>query len=157
MLRIIFGVMIISILTSVGIFAQDSKTNKDEEAVRQIVKELETGWNAGSGKQFAAPFAENADYVVVNGMFIKGREAIDKGHQQIFDTFYKGSRNAATVKQIRFLRPDVAVVHVEWNLKYKKGGEDTSHRAYNTLVLTRENGKWQITAFHNTEIADAGR
>jgi uncharacterized protein (TIGR02246 family) len=86
----------------------------DEAAIKALVKQMQDGWNAHDGKAFSAPFAADADYVVVNGMYIKGREAIEKGHTGIFTTIYKESHNEATVKSIRFIRPDVAVVHVEW-------------------------------------------
>jgi uncharacterized protein (TIGR02246 family) len=122
----------------------------DDTAVRAIVQSLQDGWNAHDGKAFAAPFAQDADYVVVNGMYLKGRQAIEQGHTQIFMTIFKESRNAATVKGVRFLRPDVAVAHVEWNLEVRPGGDKA--RAMNTLVLTKENGRWSIAAFHNTPI-----
>src|ERR1043165_5857483 len=91
--------------------AVDSQ-NADEAAMRESVKQLETGWNTKSGAVFAKPFAEDADYVVINGMYIKGRAAIQTAHQRIFDTIYKDTNIKLEVKQIRFLRPDVAVVHV---------------------------------------------
>lgn len=125
---------------------------KDEEAVRAVVRQLQDGWNAHDGAAFAAPFAADADYVVVNGTYIKGRDAIEKGHVGIFTTIYKESRNVATVKGVRFLRPDVAVAHVEWNLEFKAGGETRKARAINTLVLTRDGGRWSIAAFHNTPV-----
>ena len=50
-------------------------------------------------KAWGAHFAEDADYVIINGMRIKGREAIDSGHQQIFDTIYKGSVLAASTQE----------------------------------------------------------
>ncbi|HLM58395.1 MAG TPA: SgcJ/EcaC family oxidoreductase [Pyrinomonadaceae bacterium] len=133
--------------------AQDA--GKDEEAIKQIVRQLQDGWNAHDGKAFAAPFAEDADYVVVNGMKIKGREEIEKGHAGIFSTFYKESHNVATLKSVRFLRPDVAVAHVEWNLEVKPGGEKA--KAMNSLVLTRDGGKWSIASFHNTPILEQRR
>jgi uncharacterized protein (TIGR02246 family) len=126
-------------------------TEADEAAIKAIVKQVEDGWNAHDGKAFSAPFAADADYVIVNGMYIKGREEIEKGHTGIFTTIYKDSRNAATIKSIRFLRPDVAVVHVEWNLEIRPGGD--KHRALNTMIMTRDSGKWSIAAFHNTPIA----
>ena len=122
----------------------------DEAAIRAIVKGVEDAWNAHDGKAFAAPFAPDADYVVVNGTYLKGRDAIEQGHTQIFTTIYKESRNAATVKGVRFLRPDVAVAHIEWNMEVRPGGN--KGRALNTMVMTKENGKWHIAAFHNTPI-----
>ncbi len=104
--------------------AQTSQnTGADETAIRQLVKLVEDGWNNHDGKAFAAPFATDADYVVVNGMTVKGREAIENGHANIFKTIYKDSHNVSTVKSIRFLRPDVAVADIEWNLEFCVGGE----------------------------------
>jgi uncharacterized protein (TIGR02246 family) len=123
---------------------------QDEAAVRAIVKSVEDGWNAHDGKAFAAPFAADADYVVVNGMYIKGRDEIERGHVQIFSTFYRESRNAATVKSLRFIRPDVAVAHVEWNLEVRPGGEKA--RALSTMLMTKDGGKWSIAAFQNTPV-----
>lgn len=135
--------------------ARSQDGGKDEDAIRQIVRQLQDGWNAHDGKAFAAPFAEDADYVIVNGMKIKGREEIEKGHAGIFSTFYKESHNVATLKSVRFLRPDVAVAHVEWNLEVKPGGEKA--KAMNSLVLTRDGGKWSIASFHNTPVREQGR
>ena len=53
-----------------------STNGADEAAIRENVKHLETGWNTKSGALFAKPFAEDADYVVINGMYIKGRSVI---------------------------------------------------------------------------------
>ena len=92
--------------------AEDSHA-ADEAAMRESVKQMETGWNTKSGALFAKPFAEDADYVVINGKYIKGRAVIETQHQRIFDTIFKDTNINLTVKQIRFLRPDVAVVHVE--------------------------------------------
>ena len=112
-------------------------SSAEEAAVRQVVKQVEDAWNAHDGKAFAAPFAADADYVVVNGMKLKGREAIEAGHTQIFTTIYKESHNVATVRSIRFLRPDVAIVHVEWNLEFSVGGETRKGHAMNTMVMAK--------------------
>lgn len=132
--------------------AQAQTAGGDDAALRDNVRQLEAGWNAKSGAAFAKPFADDADYVVINGMQIKGREEIAKGHQRIFDTFYKDSTLSLSVKQVRMLRADVAVVHVSGHLKSTEGESD----AVITLVMTKENGAWKIAAFQNTSVA-AGR
>jgi uncharacterized protein (TIGR02246 family) len=126
----------------------------DETAVRKIVQEVQDAWNANDGKAFAATFAADADYVVVNGMKIKGKDPIEKGHTQIFSTIYKGSHNVATIQSVRFLRPDVAVVHVEWNLEFTMGGATQKARAMNTMVMTKDAGKWSIAVFQNTPVQE---
>ena len=126
------------------------QASTDETAVRDAVKQLETGWNTKSGAVFAKPFAEDADYVVINGMYIKGRAVIETAHQQIFDTIYKDTTISLSVKQVRFLRPDVAVVHV--NGKRSGPTKDLEQDAMLTLVMTKEKSGWTIAAFQNTAV-----
>jgi uncharacterized protein (TIGR02246 family) len=136
-------------LTATAAAADES----DEASIRKNVRQLEAGWNAKSGAEFAKPFAADADYVVINGSYLKGREAIARGHQRIFDTFYKESTISLTVKQARMLRPDVAVVHVAGVLKIPRGAETQTAEAFMTLLMTKESGGWKIAAFQNTGVA----
>lgn len=122
----------------------------DEAAIRENVKQMETGWNTKSGALFAKPFAEDADYVVINGMYIRGRSVIDTAHQRIFDTIYKDTTITLAVKQIRFLRPDVAVVHV--NAHRNGPTKELTTEAMLTLFMTKEKDGWTIAAFQNTQV-----
>ena len=137
--------------------AQESKATPtppagDEAAISEHVKQMEMGWNKKSGALFAKPFAEDADYVIINGTRIKGRPAIEKGHQQIFDTIYKTTTLSLTVEQVRFLRPDVAVAHVRAHMKTPQGEGPHEHDAMITLVMTKDHQGWKIAAFQNTQI-----
>lgn len=141
------------LLSGFAASAQTPASSGGEEAsIRQVVQQVQDGWNAHDGKAFAAPFTADADYVVVNGMRAKGRAEIEKGHAAIFSTIYKDSHNVGTVQSVRFLRPDVAVVHVEWNLEFRMGGETKKGHAMNTIIMTKEDGKWSIAVFQNTPI-----
>ena len=145
----------LSVLASNAQNPQNSSA--DEAAIRQVVRQVQDGWNAHDGKAFAAPFAPDADYVNVRGERAEGREAIAKGHTAIFSTIYKDSHNVGTVRSIRFLRPDVAVVHAEWNLEFRAGGETRKGHAMNTMVMTKDSGRWSIAAFQNTPVQAQGR
>ena len=133
--------------------SQDNHAS-DEAAMRESVKQMETGWNTKSGALFAKPFAEDADYVVINGNYIKGRAVIESQHQRIFDTIYKDTNLTLTVKQIRFLRPDVAVVHVEG--RRSGPAKELMQDAMLTLMMTREKQGWVIAAFQNTAVVPRG-
>lgn len=126
------------------------ETSTDEAAIRENVKNLEEGWNTKSGALFAKPFAEDADYVVINGHYIKGRAVIEAQHQRIFDTIFKDTMLKLNVKQVRFLRPDVAVVHVEGH----RGSENSQliQDAMLTVVMTKNKDGWKIAAFQNTAV-----
>jgi hypothetical protein len=60
----------------------------------------------------AALFTEDADFVVITGQYLKGRNAIVTYHAGLFAGAFQGSRLDVTSVAIRFLRPDVAVARV---------------------------------------------
>jgi uncharacterized protein (TIGR02246 family) len=126
-------------------------TNTTEElAIREVVAAVEAGWNAGDGSRFAAPFAEDADYVIVDGRYINGRQTIAQGHQQIFDTVYRDTHNVATVQGIRFHGTDVAIVHVGWQLTFRQ--DQAVHKSMSTLMMAKSSDAWSIIAFQNTPV-----
>ena len=122
----------------------------DERAIRERIAVVEAGWNASDGSRFAAPFAEDADYVIVDGHFVNGRQTIAQRHQQIFDTIYRNTHNVAIVQRIRFLGDDVAIAHVEWHLTFRQ--DAAVHKSMTTMVMAKANGAWSITAFQNTPV-----
>ncbi len=70
------------------------------------------GWNQDDGDSFASPFAEDGDLVGFDGTHLKGRQQIASFHQQLLDTYVKGSRLVGKIRNVRFLAPDVAIMHV---------------------------------------------
>lgn len=125
---------------------------EDEKAIRAIIAKLAEDWTAGDARAWAEPFAEDADFTVWNGIQLKGREAIACGHEQIFSTFYKDTKQQIAVRSIRFLRDDVAVVHVEGSV-VKKGEEfPASPQVVPVFVLVKSKGGWQISVFQNTKV-----
>ena len=123
---------------------------EDRAALEAIVHQLETAWNAGDGPAFAAPFAEDADFVNVRGDHMKGKTVIAEGHAGIFRSIYAGSVNSYTVEGARLLLPDVALVHVDALLKVPQGPLAGEHAACFSIVAIRNAGKWEIASFHNT-------
>ena len=125
--------------------------NDDEKAIHDIVRKLENAWNASDSKGWASLFAEDATFIHIYGGQLDGRAAIEGAHRAIFDTIYKSSRMSAEIRNIRWLRPDVAVMWIR-GLVVTSQGNDVDTRP--TLVLVKEHGKWQIVAFQNTRISE---
>jgi uncharacterized protein (TIGR02246 family) len=155
---ILIFVLLVAAVASVNIYAQKTaNTTKDEAAIRGIVEQMVKGWSMKSGAEFAKPFAEDSHYVVINGFHIKGRAANAASHQQIFDTIFKNTSLMLTVEQIRFVRPDVAIVHVSGSRKPTKQADSSTPivNARITMVMVKNDGKWEIAAFQNTGIQAA--
>jgi uncharacterized protein (TIGR02246 family) len=126
----------------------------DEAAIRENVQEMEAGWNAKDGSLYAKSFSANADYVVINGTHVQGHDRIARGHEEIFKRIFKDSTISLSVKQIRFLGRDVAVVHVAGHLRMDRGTTRATDFII-TLVVTRNGNGWKTVAFQNTEVSTA--
>ena len=125
----------------------------DEAAVRDLYRRLLDGWNEGSGAAFAAPFAEDGDLVAFDGTHFEGREEISSFHQELFDRWMKGTRLVGEVTDVRFVGPDVAVVHAVGSTVMRGKTEPSPERdSIQTLVATREGDGWRLAAFQNTRI-----
>ena len=122
----------------------------DRTAIEAIVASLEAAWNAGDADAFAAPFADDADFVNIRAEHHRGRVAVAAGHRAILSTIYAGSTNHYTIEEARLLDANVALVHVEAVLDAPSGPMAGRNRALFSLVLVRGALAWQIAAFHNT-------
>src|SRR5918996_3544758 len=136
-----------------------TSTSADEVAIRLLYQQLMDGWNRGSGKAFAAPFAEGGDLVGFDGMHLRGRQEIASFHQQLFDTFVKGSRLVGKIRNVRFLTPDVAIMHaVGGTIMDGQTDIEPKRNSVHTLVAMKGNdGKWRLAAFQNTRAQYIGR
>ena len=150
----------ITALTTVfgqGNTSQNVPKSADETAIRSLVQNCVDAWNKGSGEAFAAQFAEDSDFVVANGRHDKGRQQHVAAHQRIFDTFFKGTRLWIQVKSVRFLKPDVALIHsVSKVLKPGESDASPEPEFIQTWVVMKRNGAWLVDASQNTPIQRQG-
>ena len=126
----------------------------DEQLIRGILQHLETSWNRYDSIGFAAVFAQDATFIHIFGGQLDGRPAIEAAHRNIFATIYRGSHANFALRSIRFVRPDVAVVFAQAQVKVKEGSEAREIETRPTLIVEREQDKWQIVAFQNTRISE---
>ena len=125
----------------------------DESAVRDLYRELMDGWNRGSGEAFAAVFTEDGDLIGFDGTHFEGRAEITTFHQELFDKWLKGTRLVGRVKDVRFLSPDVALMHAVGSTVMRGKSRPSPERdSIQTLVATRQSGEWRLAAFQNTRL-----
>jgi uncharacterized protein (TIGR02246 family) len=87
----------------------NAQEKSEEEAVRRVLADLAGAINRGDAKAFSALFTEAADFVVITGKYLKGRNEIVTYHARLFTDDFQGSQLDVTSVAIRFLRTDVAV------------------------------------------------
>jgi len=121
--------------------------------VSEIVSTLEKAWNSADGDGFARPFAEDADLVNIRADHFQSRKVIAQGHQNIFDTIYKGSVVRYQVASVLEISPMVILAHVKATLKVPTGPLAGEIDALYSIVLVQKGHDWHIAAFHNTLVA----
>jgi uncharacterized protein (TIGR02246 family) len=125
----------------------------DETAVRGTFQRLLDAWGRGDGSAYGAWFTDDADYVAFDGSRTVGRRAIAESHQRLFDTWLKGTRLTGRIEAVRFLCPDVALVHATGGTIFAgEAAPRPSRDSIQTLVAVRRDGEWRFTAFHNSRI-----
>lgn len=147
--------------TSIALAAKN-----DAEDVRNVVAGFATDWNHHDMDAFGKLFAQDADFVNVGGNLWVGRQDIQLRHAWSHGTIpksalpggnpaYYGIFKHSTMNfvhiDVRFLRKDVAVAHVNWEL-LGDARTPNPRRGVLTFVLTQQTGEWLVAAAQNTEI-----
>jgi uncharacterized protein (TIGR02246 family) len=125
----------------------------DEKTIRRIVAEMTEGFNRHDARAATCMYAANADFVSVRGEAAAGSGEIEEKLAAIFATRAGGAVLTTLDVKVRFVRPDVALVHVLNELSglvAPDGEKLPSHRELSLRVFTRDGKTWRVAAFHNT-------
>jgi uncharacterized protein (TIGR02246 family) len=130
----------------------------NENAIRAMGARLLETWNAHNMKAFAALFRDDAEFVNVYGMWWTGRERIHAEHEAAHATVFRRSRLSATETRVKFVRPDVASLHMLWHLTglfLPSGQALPDRKGVLVCVLAKNAGEWRIAVAQNTDIVPA--
>jgi uncharacterized protein (TIGR02246 family) len=132
----------------------------DEASIRQVFAQLAVAWNAGDARAFSQYFTEDCDYVTFAGQHIKGRQANEQIHNELFNswvlkssTMHPGPEPAS----IAFLSTNVALMHSTGTIQLRFQKKPPLNRlSIQTIVLTKASGQWKVRAFHNCRVQKPG-
>jgi len=133
--------------------AQSQGNREDVEAIRKVIAGTTEAFNRHDAKAFTRFYTRDAELVTVRGERMKGAAEIEKGLAALFATRARAATLRTLDVTVRFIRPDVAVAHVTNQLSglvSPEGEQLPAHRELSIRVLVKEQGKWLVTAFHNT-------
>ena len=141
--------------------SSDSRTEEqksaDERAIRALHRRVLEAWGAGDGEAFAAPFSDDALFIGFDGSVMRGRRQIAATHQEVFDRWMRGTRLVEERTDVRFVDPDVAIVHALGGTVLRGKSQPTPERdSIQTLVAVRDPRGWSFVSFQNTRIRPIG-
>ena len=131
-----------------------AEMSPDEMAIQEVLQGIEDAWAAKDGEQFAAYFANDHDFIVWTGMYFPNiNQATNaRNHQGIFNSIYKNWDVTLRVDKTRFIRPDLALVHV-LGAGRDKGQEIPPYpNVIQSVLMEKTGASWQIISFHNLDI-----
>jgi len=145
--RVGLFLVLLAIPISSKAIAQDEA--QKEQGVRKALASFVDIWNRNDLQaSFGKLFTSDADFVVLSGTYLKGRDEIVAHHVKIRQGIYGDSHLVWNPVHIRFVRPDIAVAEVATEITF---GKDQRH-TFATVVLIQENSQWLITSMENTMI-----
>ena len=128
------------LLSAALCLAQSKGTAEEETAIRKVLADSTEAFNRHEGKLTPAAYSDEFDAVISNGVRVPGKPDLTEG----FKTALKNARKIETIQRIRFIRPDVAIVDATFEFT---GTEIKPYpKGLQTIVLTKEAGRWVITA-----------
>jgi uncharacterized protein (TIGR02246 family) len=134
---------------------------QDADAIRQVATRYEEAWNRHDMQALSRLFTEDADFVNVGGRHWKGRAEIERQHAERHLTHFKGSRYTTIAIGVRFLTPEIAVVHVHWGMSGDRDPNGTPRQSglggftrtgIFMWVIVKQEGAWLISAAQNTNV-----
>jgi uncharacterized protein (TIGR02246 family) len=133
--------------------ANTTDRTAEEEAVRDLFRRLLDDWGRGDGNAYGSRFTEEADYVAFDGSRTTGRRAIAASHQQLFDKYLRGTRLTGRIGSVRFLGPDIALVHAAGGTVMRGKTRPSPERdSIQTLIAVRHEDEWRFAAYHNSRV-----
>ena len=142
------------LLSMSAAIAQNNAT--DETAIRSLATTMEKGWNAKSGETFASVFADQHDYIVINGFYFSNmnRQQNAFAHQGLFNGIYKTNTLKMKVDKIQFLRPELVQMTI-LGATYEGDSVPSDPTAIMTILVEKKNNDWKIISFHNHSLAES--
>jgi uncharacterized protein (TIGR02246 family) len=137
----------------------DSQTaqSPDTADVGALYHQLLNSWNQRDAAAYAALFAEDASVVGFDGSQMNGRAEIGSQIGQIFAD-HQTSTYVGKIREVRLLTPGVALLRAVVGM-VPPGQSDLKPEvnAIQSLVATRQAGRWLIALFQNTPARFDGR
>lgn len=160
MLEQALKLIVLLVVASAALAANQSagSPGQPNDSARAVSDGFVDAWNRHDMAAFGALYAENADFVNVLGVWLRGRVAIQEHHVTIHAARMNTSHLTALETEVRFLRADVALVHVHWELTGQIGPDGAALPTRQGIlfhVVAETGGKWLITSSQNTDIAAA--
>jgi uncharacterized protein (TIGR02246 family) len=129
-----------------------AQTKADKEAVRRLPQAFSNAWARHDGHELAKIMADDVDFVTVGATWLHGRADFEKYHTRLLSGRFKDSTITPLQTAVRFLRPDIAVIHWSWRIAGDKNPDGSARKTrygMMTMVAEKSAGAWLVLVSQN--------
>jgi uncharacterized protein (TIGR02246 family) len=136
-------------------------SQSDEDAIRDVEHRFNAAWNAHDPERIAESLVDDAQFITVNGAWTTSCEGFRDLMQRLHCATgpYRSSTRKTPEMHVRFLTPDVAILHSRFWIEGEvlhDALSTPSRESVGMRVLHKIGGRWRIVATQNTDVR-AGR
>jgi uncharacterized protein (TIGR02246 family) len=145
-------IVLAALAVSVPRLARCESSDAQTTAIRELQQQQQEAWNRHDATAYASLFSDDGDCVNVVGWWWKGRAEIEKKLTAAYAFVFRESVLTITDVDVKFPVPEIAVAHVRWTMVGARTPDalPKPQQGIQTQVLQKQNGKWLIVAFQNT-------
>ena len=133
----------------------------DRATIAKTIQSYMDLWNTHDIHSVAMLYAEDCDFINNFGDVTHGRDAFEKTFSAFMAGPYSATVQSGTVRSVRFLKPDVAAVDVDWEMTGAKNPDGTvrpTRKGIHSLIMMKQaSGSWLITIMHVHEFTSTPR
>lgn len=164
-MRIIFGIVTTIAATTIASAEPTTISGEhhkaDVAAIEQVVLSGTMGWMEYDVERATKEYSDDAYFFNAFGRERTGREAIKELIGGVLDSpgYRAGKKTPVEIRSIRFLRPDIAIVHTYWETMGQLNRDGTTlgpRRSHTFRTMVKRDSHWQTDSFIVSDERDRG-
>ena len=136
--------------------SQNKGINKtDLDAINSLANNWAKYWNEHNADSMATLLTEDVDFINVAGVWTRNKEELIKQTRERHEGMFKNAVWKSDSVSIKYVKPDLAIVHVGWSLKGDLNPDGSPRQPRSglfTWVVVKQKNKWLILSAHNVNI-----
>ena len=138
-----------------AVISGQAVSEEDRQSVLQLATELDRRWNERNPKAFAELFTPDADFRFHTGIWIAGKDAIEKfWRDQVFVGLPPSFRHEVTIKHVRFVTDNIAIGDGTIRIVETIEGQERVHLDTEAIAVgAKKDGHWYLSAVRLTVLA----
>jgi uncharacterized protein (TIGR02246 family) len=132
-----------------------SPQNADSDAIKKVFDDFNTAFNNHDAHGCAVLFSMDATFINIPGAETHGSAAVEEHLAPLFSGRLKTSHRDVTMREIKFLKPDVATIdsdYVTTGVAGPNGAEGPAVKGLYDWIMMKQNGHWMIVVWHESNL-----